>query len=196
MIVLDTNVLSEPIRPNPDPLVTTWLASEQRTLYITAVSVGELLAGVHNLSTGKRRTGLLEAIESVLAAFADQVLPYGESAARTYAAMQASRRAEGAPLSVEDGMIAAICRTHGTLLATRNTKDFAGLGISLVNPWNAPGDLSASQVTRDALAAHLGVGAEGPRPIPFAALGASGTRHTARDAESILEREWGDARRR
>jgi toxin FitB len=136
VIVLDTNVLSEPMRRKPDPLVVAWLTVEERPLYTTAVSVGELLTGVRNLPSGKRRTGLLETIETTLSVFSDRILPYDEPAARTYAEMQASRRATGAPLSVEDGMIAAICRGHGAELATRNMKDFADLGISLLNPWD------------------------------------------------------------
>ncbi len=138
MIVLDTNVLLEPMRLKPDLLVTTWLAAEQHPLYTTAVSVGELLTGVRNLPAGKRRTGLLEAIETTLSVFSDRILPYDEPAARTYAEIRASRRAGGAPLSVEDGMIAAICRDHGADLATRNVKDFADLGIALLNPWDRP----------------------------------------------------------
>ncbi len=138
MIVLDTNVLVEPMRLKPDLLVTTWLAAEQHPLYTTAVSVGELLTGVRNLPAGKRRTGLLEAIETTLSVFSDRILPYDEPAARTYAEIRASRRAGGAPLSVEDGMIAAICRDHGADLATRNVKDFADLGIALLNPWDRP----------------------------------------------------------
>ena len=138
MIVLDTNVLLEPVRLKPDLLVTTWLAAEQHPLYTTAVSVGELLTGVRNLPAGKRRTGLLEAIETTLSVFSDRILPYDEPAARTYAEIRASRRAGGAPLSVEDGMIAAICRDHGADLATRNVKDFADLGIALLNPWDRP----------------------------------------------------------
>jgi toxin FitB len=135
VIVLDTNVLSEPMRQKPDLLVTTWLAAELHPLYITAVSVGELLTGVRNLPAGKRRTGLLDAIETTLSVFSDRILPYDEPAARICGEIQASRRAGGAPLSVEDGMIAAICRHHGAALATRNLKDFANLGISLLNPW-------------------------------------------------------------
>ena len=110
MIVLDTNVLSEPMLQKPDLLVTTWLAAEQHPLYTTAVSVGELLTGVRNLPAGKRRTGLLDAIETTLSVFSDRILPYDEPAARIYGEIQASR-AGGAPPSVEDGMIAAILQT-------------------------------------------------------------------------------------
>ena len=138
MIVLDTNVLSEPIRLKPDPLVIAWLAAEERPFYITAVAVGELLVGVRQLPAGKRRTGLLAAIEATLSAFSDRILPYDEPAARAYAEMQASRRTSGSPLSVEDGMIAAICRTQQANLATRNVNDFLDLGITLINPWDGP----------------------------------------------------------
>jgi toxin FitB len=89
------------------------------------------------LPVGRRREGLLEAIESTLRTFAGSVLAYDETAARHYARLQESRRGAGRPLAVEDGMIAAICVARGTTLATRNTTDFAGLGLDLVDPWSA-----------------------------------------------------------
>jgi predicted nucleic acid-binding protein len=137
VIVLDTNVLSEPLKASPDERVLGWLAALDDDATLTAVSVGELLTGVRRLPQGRRRDGLLTAIEETLAAFGARVLAYDESAARVYARLQESRRLEGAPLSVEDGMIAAICVSRGARLATRNVKDFDGLGVELVNPWDA-----------------------------------------------------------
>lgn len=135
MIVLDTNVLSEPVRAHPDAAVLNWLASLTEPLALTSVSIGELLTGVELLPGGHRRTGLLEAIESLLAVHAGNVLPYDERAARRYAELAASRRREGRPLSVEDGMIAGICLANGAALATRNVKDFESLGLELIDPW-------------------------------------------------------------
>lgn len=106
---------------------------------MTSVSAGELLTGVRCLPTGRRREGLLTAIERTIMTFAGRVLSYDEAGARVYAQMQESRRLSGIPLSVEDGMIAAICSAHGARLATRNVKDFMELGLQLVNPWE-PGD--------------------------------------------------------
>ena len=135
MIILDTNVLSEPLHARSEPAVLAWLAALTDTVALTAISVGEILTGVRLLPAGRRRDGLTDAIEKVLAVHADQVLPYDEPAARSYARLQESRRAAGHPLSVEDGMIAAICLERGAVLATRNVKDFAGLGVELINPW-------------------------------------------------------------
>lgn len=137
MIVLDTNVLSEPLKGLPDSGVLGWLESAPRDVAVTSVSVGELLTGVRRLPSGRRRDGLLSAIEHTLTAFAGRVLSYDEAGARAYAQMQETRRLAGVPLSVEDGMIAAICSTRAATLATRNVKDFEGLGLELINPWNA-----------------------------------------------------------
>ncbi len=136
MIVLDTNVLSEPLKQRPDQHVLAWLTSLDDEVGVTSISVGELLTGVRALPAGRRREGLLEAIESTLRTFAGSVLPYDETAARHSARLQESRRAAGRPLAVEDGMIAAICVARGTRLATRNTSDFAGLGLDLIDPWS------------------------------------------------------------
>lgn len=137
MIVLDTNVLSEPLKQWPDEHVLAWFASLDEEAGVTAVSVGELLTGVRALPVGRRREGLLTAIEATLRTFAGSVLAYDEAAARHYARLQESRRGAGRPLAVEDGMIAAICIARGTTLATRNTSDFTGLGLDLVDPWAA-----------------------------------------------------------
>ena len=135
MIVLDTNVLSEPLRPRPDAGVVAWLSDLDDEAAITAISVGELLAGVRALPEGRRRSGLLDAVGTTLATFAAVVLPYDEAAARRFAELAELRRRAGRPLSVEDGMIAAICLEHGAALATRNAADFAGLGLEVVDPW-------------------------------------------------------------
>ena len=136
MIVLDTNVLSEPLNRQPDEHVLAWLASLDEEAGVTAVSVGELLTGVRALPVGRRREGLLAAIEATLQTFAGSVLAYDEAAARHYARLQELRRAAGRLLAVEDGMIAAICIARGTTLATRNTTDFNGLGLDLIDPWS------------------------------------------------------------
>ena len=135
MIVLDTNVLSEPLRPRPDAGVVAWLSDLDDEAAITAISVGELLAGVRALPEGRRRSGLLDAVGTALATFAASVLAYDAGAARRYAEIRDLRRRAGRPLSVEDGMIAAICLEHGAALATRNAADFAGLGLEVVDPW-------------------------------------------------------------
>jgi toxin FitB len=137
MIVLDTNVLSEPLRQRPDEQVLGWLTSLDEEAGLTSISVGELLTGVRALPSGRRREGLLETIEATLRTFAGSVLAYDEPAARQYAQLQESRRAAGRPLAVENGMIAAICIARGSTLATRNTADFVGLGLDLIDPWTS-----------------------------------------------------------
>lgn len=135
MIVIDTNVLSEPLRTRPEPRVLAWLSTVSGEVGLTSISIGEILTGVRRLPAGRRRDGLLAEVERSFGTYAALVMPYDEPAARTYAAMNESRRVAGHPLSVEDGMIAAICRSRGLALATRNTKDFHGLGLELVDPW-------------------------------------------------------------
>jgi hypothetical protein len=132
VIVLDTNVLSEPLRPAPSAAVITWMTA-RADVAITAISVAELLVGARRLPTGARRERLIAAIESTLAG--GRVLPFDERAARIYAQMQEKRQAVGHALSVEDGMIAAITATHRAKLATRNIADFEGLDLDLMNPW-------------------------------------------------------------
>jgi predicted nucleic acid-binding protein len=137
VIVLDTNVLSEPIRATPDPAVLDWLSGAPDDVAITAITVGEILLGVRLLPAGRRRDGLLVAVQRVLGSFSGRVLVYDDDSADIYAALQEQRRHAGHPLSVEDGMIAAICVQNGATLATRNVRDFEDLGLELVNPWTA-----------------------------------------------------------
>ncbi len=134
MIVLDTNVLSETVRESPERTVLTFLDGVSEPLAVTTITIGELLSGTQLLPHGKRRTALVAAIEDVLLRFAI-VLPYDESAARIYADLTELARDAGRTLSVEDGMIAAICAAHGATLATRNTTDFDYLPILVINPW-------------------------------------------------------------
>ena len=138
MILVDTNLLSEPLRLDPEPVVLEWLAHSSEVFALSAVSVGELLTGVHLLPIGRRREALSDAIESLLESFAGAVLNYDEGAARAHAELNELCRKAGRSMGVEDGMIAAICIANGAALATRNVKDFDGLGIDLVNPWDLP----------------------------------------------------------
>lgn len=141
MIVLDTNVVSEPLRERPHPAVVAWLRTLDvagRPVAVTSVTVGELLNGVRELPRGRRRDNLREAVESFLRLQSEQVLAYDEAAARSYAPILDARRIDGRPMGVEDAMIAATCWVHGAALATRNTRDFEGLDLELVNPWDQP----------------------------------------------------------
>ena len=132
MIVLDTNVLSEPLRPHPNRDVLRWLRRVDDPA-VTAITVAELLTGARALPSGARRDALVALIDRTLTG--RQILAFDEDAARIYARMHETRRAAGHPLSVEDGMIAAIAASRRATLATRNIRDFEGLDVPLIDPW-------------------------------------------------------------
>lgn len=138
MIVLDTNVLSELMRPVPEPKVVAWLEQQAGdALFTTAISRGEMLYGARVLPAGKRRDDLFRAIASIFSTdMAGRVLPYDEAAADAHAALAAERRSQGRPCSQSDMMIAGIVRSLGATLATRNVRDFEDCGIALVDPWH------------------------------------------------------------
>jgi predicted nucleic acid-binding protein len=139
MIVLDTNVLSEALRPVPEPSVLDWLANQPRaSLFVTAVTRGEILLCIRLLADGKRRRALWDATKKIFDAdFADQVLNFDSDAADMYADIAASRLAAGNPISQFDAMIVATARSRGACLATRNVKDFEDCGVDVINPWTA-----------------------------------------------------------
>jgi len=137
MIILDTNVLSELLRPEPAKQVERWLSAQDGAkVYFTTVGEAELRHGVAILPAGKRRNALTIAIEGLLEEdFRDRVLPFDRAAARAYATIAAARRAAGHPISQFDCQIAAIARAHKATVATRNTIDYEGCGVELVDPW-------------------------------------------------------------
>lgn len=139
MIVLDTNVLSELLRPAPDAGVLAWLDAQPRSaLFTTTVVRAEIFHCVRILPDGARKQALLDATHAIFdEAFAGQVLSFDHDAADAYAEIAASRRSAGKPISQFDAMIAAIVRSRGASLATRNVKDFAGCGIDVIDPWRA-----------------------------------------------------------
>lgn len=139
MIVLDTNVLSEIIRPEPDERVMGWLDSlDPATVATTSVTAAELLYGLARLPDGQRKTALGKAIRGLLYEDLDgRVEPFDTPAAEHYATLVSRREAAGRPISIADAQIAAICRKLAATLATRNTDDFQATGIELVNPWES-----------------------------------------------------------
>lgn len=140
MILLDTNVLSELMRPMPDPNVVRWLdAWLEWDVWISAVTVAEIRLGISLLPAGKRKELLLNLAEQMFQEdFPDRCLPFDCEAAREYALIVSERNRQGHPISVEDAQIAAIARTAGLSLATRNTKDFSNItGLQLVDPWTS-----------------------------------------------------------
>jgi predicted nucleic acid-binding protein len=138
VIVLDTNVLSEFMRPQPDECVVAWLNRQTRSnLFTTAVTRGEMLYGVLILPDGQRKTRLRKEVAAIFAVdMAGRVLPYDEAAADAHAAIAAARRAQGRPVNQSDVMIAGIARAHGATLATRNVRDFEACDIHLIDPWH------------------------------------------------------------
>ncbi len=138
MILLDTNVLSELMRPAPDAAVERWLTAQPDTsMFISAITEAELRYGAALLPSGKRRSTLTAEIEGMLDEdFGGRILPFDRLAAQAFAAIAADRRAAGRPISQADAQIAAITRSRGASLATRNVPDFDGCGIQVINPWS------------------------------------------------------------
>lgn len=139
MIVLDTNVLSETLHPQPDDRVLAWLAAQPTaTLFTTTITRGEILYGVRLLPKGRRRDSLHCAVTAIFDEdFSGRILSFDNFAADAYADIAATRRTIGRPISQFDAMIAAVARSRGANVATRNIKDFADCGVTLVNPWTA-----------------------------------------------------------
>lgn len=135
VIVADTNVLSEPMRASPDPAVLRWLARHKNELALTTITIGELRYGARRLAVGRRRTELMAAIDGLVSEAGERILAFDLDAAEHYAVIRSDREAGGLSVGVEDTMIAAICRTVGASVATRNVADFAGAGIDVINPW-------------------------------------------------------------
>lgn len=114
-----------------------WLAEHADQLALTTITIGEMFHGALRLDAGRRRDGLLAAIEAMVSGAGPRVLAYDERAARHYAQLRRARRSAGQNVSVEDAMIAGICLAGGHALATRNTRDFDHVGLDLINPWDA-----------------------------------------------------------
>jgi predicted nucleic acid-binding protein len=141
MIILDTNVISELTRPAPDPGVIAWLDSlPADEAAITAITAAELRYGVRRMPDGHRKAELSEAVNALINAdFRNRVEPFDVLAADQYADVVTRREQAGQPISISDAQIAAICRVLSATLATRNTADFIGTGVDLINPWKVAG---------------------------------------------------------
>lgn len=138
MIVLDTNVLSELMRPRPDPTVESWLADQPgASVFISAITEAELRYGIALLPGGKRQATLSTILQAMLSEdFDGRILPFDSPAAAAFAEIAADRRRAGKPISQADAQIAAIARSRGAALATRNVADFQECGIEIINPWS------------------------------------------------------------
>jgi predicted nucleic acid-binding protein len=137
VILLDTNVVSEAMRVVPDPRVLRWLnESETSDLYLSTITIAEVAYGLQILPQGRRRDAISERFQQfVNRGFSHRVLSFDEPAAFVYGEIMARRKSLGRPMSVPDGQIAAIAKTHSLVVATHNVGDFEPTGIELVNPW-------------------------------------------------------------
>jgi predicted nucleic acid-binding protein len=137
MILLDTNVILEAMKPAPDDAVRAWLDEQvAETLYLSSVTIAELLFGIGALPAGRRKDRLTEALDGVMELFADRVLPFDIAAARHYADLAVKARAAGKGFPTPDGYIAAIAASRGFAVATRDTSAFDAAGVAVIIPWN------------------------------------------------------------
>jgi predicted nucleic acid-binding protein len=138
MIIVDTNVLSEFMRPTPTTVVASWLAQQSGDeLWTTTVTEAELLVGAAILPEGQRKVDLARNIDATLARFGHRILPFDRDAAQALAAVFTRRRAARLDMKVADGQIAAIALAYGASVATRDIDDFAHTGVNVINPWAA-----------------------------------------------------------
>jgi len=139
VILLDTNVVSEPLRPAPDTRVIAWIdAQPLETLFLSAITVAELRAGVALLPAGRRRAGLQQNLEKrVLPLFAGRVLPFDLGCTQAYAELMANAQAAGLAIATAAGCIAAIAAANGLTVAIRDTSPFKAAGAAVINPWQA-----------------------------------------------------------
>jgi hypothetical protein len=137
LIVLDTNVVSEPMRPRGDQRVISWVNQQApATLYITATVLAELLLGVDNLPEGRRKTGIARDLADFIASlFHGRILPFDERSAAHYATIVGSARRAGRAIGIANGQVAAVAARHGFAVATRDTTPFEAAGLRVIDPW-------------------------------------------------------------
>jgi predicted nucleic acid-binding protein len=136
MILLDTNVVSEVMRPSVDSAVFSWLSAQAaESLFLSSISLGELLFGIASLPSGRRRDALADALDTTLRLFGPRILPFDAEAAPRYAELRAQARAAGRAIGPADGYIAAIAAAHNLIVATRDTAPFVAAGLTVINPW-------------------------------------------------------------
>lgn len=136
MIVLDTNVVSEAMKPEPAPAVRNWLDEQiAETLFLSSVTVAELLFGIGALPEGKRKQKLAAMLDGLLGLFDGRILPFDTAAARQYADLAVAARKAGKGFPTPDGYIAAIAMAHGFAVATRDASAFEAAGVPIIDPW-------------------------------------------------------------
>jgi predicted nucleic acid-binding protein len=136
MIVLDTNVVSEAMKPEPHPSVRAWLNDQAaETLYLSSVTLAELLFGIAALPAGKRKDLLAQTLDGLMGLFRDRVLPFDIDAARRYAELAVTAKTGGRGFPTPDGYIAAIAASRSFIVASRDTAPYEAAGVSVINPW-------------------------------------------------------------
>ncbi len=136
MIILDTNVISEAMKPEPHQAVRAWLNDQTaETLYLSSVTLAELLFGIAALPAGKRKDMLSQALDGLMRLFRDRVLPFDTDAARRYAELAVMAKTGGRGFPTPDGYIAAIAASRGFIVASRDTAPFEAVGVRVINPW-------------------------------------------------------------
>lgn len=139
MIIIDTNIISELMKPTPSSRVILWLDQQEVTqLFITTITIAEIAYGLHTLPQGNRRNSLEDIFNTaIMEAFTHRILAFDQPAAYQYGKIMAHRKEIGRPLGVPDGQICAIAHNNNAMIATRNIRDFENCGIKLVNPFEA-----------------------------------------------------------
>ena len=138
MILLDTNVVSEAMRPTASSVVSGWLNDQvAESLYLSSVTLAELLFGIACMPVGRRKNAMAETLDTLLELFGPRILPFDDEAARAYALLRARARAAGKAIGTTDGYIAAIAAAHNLIVATRDTAPFEAAGLTVINPWQA-----------------------------------------------------------
>lgn len=136
MIILDTNVISEPMKPESDPRVDAWFdRQESSTLYLTAICLAELFLGIAQIAEGRGKQGLMKSLEITRRRISGTVLSFDEAAAIAYSELMARTKAKGVQVSLPDAQIAAIAQAHGFAVATRDVRPFRAAGVQVINPW-------------------------------------------------------------
>jgi predicted nucleic acid-binding protein len=140
MILLDTNVISEAMKPTPDAVVRDWLDEQAaETLHLSSVTIAELSFGIGALPRGRRKDRLTAALDGVLAMFGDRILPFDTEAARRYGDLAVRARAAGRGFPTPDGYIAAIAAAHDFAVASRDATAFEAAGLAVIDPWTVAG---------------------------------------------------------
>jgi predicted nucleic acid-binding protein len=138
MIILDTNVVSEAMKPEPHQAVQAWLNHQaSETLYLSSVTLAELLFGIRALPVGKRQDRLAKTLDGLMRLFRDRVLPFDIDAARCYADLAVTARKSGRGFPTPDGYIAAIAASRSFMVASRDTAPYAAVSVKVINPWDA-----------------------------------------------------------